>query len=83
MFFCFGLLPLGFGLMRGGLSGKWPGAAAVLIGLAGMMLLMIYPDSIAAFKPATPYLPVSMATSLWLVATGGVFLRGTLEATER
>jgi hypothetical protein len=82
MFYCFGAVVLGYGLMRGELVGKWLGAAAALIGMIGMSLLMLYPNSIAAFKPATAYLPISIAISLWYVALGIAVILGVKENLE-
>ncbi len=81
MFYCFGSLVLGFGLWRGGLLGKWLGATAALIGALGMVILMLYPNSIAAFRPMTAYLPVSVAIALWHVALGIALILGVKEAS--
>ena len=75
MFFCFGLVVLGLGLVRGGLVRRWPGATAMLIGVAGMTILMLYPDSPRA------YLPVAGAITLWHVALGASVFRGVQTAS--
>jgi hypothetical protein len=82
MFYCFGSVVLGFGLIRGGLVQKWLGAAAALIGMAGMMILMMYPNSIAAFKPMTAYLSVSIVITLWHIALGIAIFLGVKETSE-
>lgn len=82
MFYCFGSVVLGYGLIRGKLVGKWLGAAAALIGIVGMSLLMLYPNSIAAFEPMTAYLPISIALALWYVAVGVAIISGVKENLE-
>lgn len=82
MFFCFGAVVLGFGLVRGGLVEKWLGATIALIGAIGMAILMLYPNSIAAFKPMTAYLPISIAITLWHVALGIAVSLGVKENAE-
>ncbi len=82
MFYCFGSFVLGFGLISGGLVGKWLGAAAALIGATGMVILMLYPNSVAAFKPMTAYLPISIAITLWHVALGIAIIAEVKEISE-
>ena len=61
---------------------KWLGAAAALIGTAGMAILTMYPNSIAAFKPMTAYLPISIAIALWHIALGIAIILGVKETSE-
>jgi len=71
MFFCFGLVVLGLGLVHGGLIGAWSGWTAIFIGITGMTILMVYPDSPQA------YLPVVVAISAWFVGLGVRVMAGT------
>lgn len=70
MFFCFGLVVLGLGLLRGGLVGGWSGWTAMLIGIVGMTVLMTYPESPRA------YFPVRAAITLWQIALGVAVFSG-------
>jgi hypothetical protein len=76
MFFCFGAVVLGVGLIREGLIAKWLGAAAALIGATGMTILMIYPDNTKA------YLPIGLAITLWYMVLGITVFSGVNETTE-
>ena len=76
MFFCFGFIILGFGFQITKIVGKWPGIAAMLIGAAGMMILMLLPNDAAA------YLPISLAITLWFVALGATLTFGIHQTSQ-
>lgn len=69
MFFSFGLVVLGAGLVLAGLLPRWLGWVAIAIGAAGMAVLFALPFSQTAF------VPFDAAFALWLLALGGVMLR--------
>ncbi len=64
MFFCLGFTVLGVGLVKGNFLDKLPGATATLIGLGGMAILMVYPDSTLVYKP------IDVAIVVWIIVTG-------------
>ena len=73
MFFCFGLLPLGYGLFRSKLIAQWLGAATILIGIAGIVVLMIYETEKSTF------LPIAIAITLWYIVLGVIVMLGVNE----
>lgn len=73
MFFSFGLVVLGSGLMLGKLVAKPLGVAALLIGIAGMAALFAAPFS------KTIFIPFDIAIALWFAALGGTIFLGVTQ----
>ena len=65
----FGILVLGFGVIKGQLLPSWLGWGAAAIGMAAMGLTMFLPDNMSI------YMPVFHIKALWLLVMGFVILR--------
>ena len=74
MFFSLGLTVFGAGLALGRVVPRWLGIAAMPIATAGMMALFALPFSHAVF------VPFDLAIAVWLLALGGLSLRGVEQA---
>jgi hypothetical protein len=77
VFLGLGLVVLAAGLIKWRILPVTVGMGAVLLGLAAMVLTMLFPDNLEY------YAPVFHLNSLGLLATGVVILRSGLELGER
>lgn len=73
MFLHLGFVFLGWGIIRGEILEKWLGTLALVIGIAGICLLMVFtedPDS---------YLPMAHVVTVWFVLSGILIYRKSLK----
>lgn len=68
MFFCMGLTALGWGLICGTFFPKWLGAYALVLGIAGIVLMLVF-DSRTDL-----YVPVRWGISIFFLLTGWLLL---------
>lgn len=70
LFYCLGFTFFGFGLVMERVIPRWLGAAPLLIGMAGMMILMLYPGNREGWTP------FFYAITLWFIISGVTVLLG-------
>ncbi|MDQ3141824.1 MAG: hypothetical protein M3Q56_06210 [Bacteroidota bacterium] len=69
MFLHLGLVVLGWGIMRGDVLNKWMGTFALILGIAGITILMIIDQN------PTIYYPLGHAVTSWFIIAGVLLFR--------
>lgn len=69
MFFCMGLVAVGWGLLRGAFFPKWLGIYALVLGSAGIIIMLVF-DSRTDL-----YVPVRWGISIFFLLTGFLLLK--------